>query len=236
MDEELEPETTGDEGIGFELSFLECRVLGSLLEKEATTPAYYPMTLNGLQAACNQKSNREPVTEFDEASVERGVEGLRAKHLAVKVHLSGSRAPKYKHSLDQVLHVSAGEQALLCVLMLRGAQTVGELNQRTERLHEFGSVERVEETLEGMSERPDGPLVRKIPAGKGRRVATFVHLLGGEPDLEAAGGGGSQKSGEEIVLEEEASWRQKLEDEVQGLRGEVAQLREELDSLRRQFE
>lgn len=219
--------------LGFELSFVEARVLGVLLEKEVTTPAYYPMTLNSLQAACNQKSSREPVTEFEEATVERGVEGLREKHLAVKVHLAGSRTPKYKHTLDKVIHVGPGQQALLCVLLLRGAQTAGELNQRTDRLHAFGSIEEVEDALKEMADLPAGALVREIPAGMGRRVATFVHLLSGEPDLSAPAMAGV--SAERIVLEEEASWRRKLEDEIDRLRSEVSELKERVEELCREL-
>lgn len=220
------------EKLGLELSFVEARVLGALLEKEATTPAYYPMTLNSLQAACNQKSSREPVTEFDESTVDRGVEGLREKRLAVKVHLAGSRTPKYKHTLDNAIHVDPAQQAILCVLLLRGAQTAGELNQRTERIHAFESIEAVENTLKAMANLPAGALVREIPAGMGRRVATFAHLLCGEPDLSTLTAGGPV-SAERIVLEEEASWRKKLEDEIQRLRGELEDLKGQFEALRR---
>lgn len=220
---------------GVELTFVEARVLGCLLEKEATTPAYYPMTLNSLQAACNQRSSREPVTDFDESTVERGVEGLRDKHLAVKVHLAGSRTPKYKHTLDKAIFVDPAQQALLCVLLLRGPQTAGELNQRTDRLHAFASSEEVEATLRAMTQLPAGALVREIPAGMGRRVATFAHLLCGEPDLSPVAAP-SAVSAERIVLEEEASWRKKLETEVERLRGEVEELKAQFDALRSQLE
>lgn len=225
-------EETGEK-LGLELSFVEARVLGALMEKEVTTPAYYPMTLNSLQAACNQRSSREPVTEFDEATVERGVEGLREKRLAVKVHLAGSRTPKYKHTFENAIHVDPAQQALLCVLLLRGAQTPGELNQRTDRLHAFASLEEVENTLRSMANLPAGALVREIPAGMGRRVATYVHLLCGEPDLSAAVQ--ATVSAEQIVLEEEASWRRKLEDEVAGLRGQLEELKAQFEALRREL-
>jgi uncharacterized protein YceH (UPF0502 family) len=234
----VDPETnlpdslSADEaGLGLRLTFAEARVLGSLLEKEATTPDYYPMTLGALQAACNQKSNRDPVTEFDDATIERALEGLRDKHLAAKVHLSGSRVPKFKHTLDRVIHLDKPRSALLCVLLLRGVQTAGELNQRTERLHDFGGIAPVEDALGLMIDGPGGPLVKRFPPGAGRRVETFAHLLCGEP-VGPAGEGTGSSSPERIVIEEEASWRKRLEDEVAALRAEVSELQAALERLR----
>lgn len=218
----------GDSGL--RLTFAEARVLGCLWEKEATTPDYYPMTLNGLQTACNQKSNRDPVSEFDEATVERAVEGLREKHLAAKVHLAGSRSPKYKHTAERVLNLDPAQRAVLTVLLLRGVQTSGELNPRTERLHKFSGTPAVEHVLGTLIDFPAGALVRRFPAGSGRRVETFAHLLSGEPS--PLTGGVAAASAEQIVLEEEASWRRKLEDEVSSLRREVEELRSALDEFR----
>ncbi len=231
MDDETVP---ADDDLGLRLTFVEGRVLGALLEKEATTPDYYPMTLNGLQAACNQKSNRDPVTDFDESTVERAVEGLREKHLVSKVHLAGSRVPKYKHTIDRVLNLDRPRAAILTVLLLRGTQTAGELNQRTERMHDFGGTTAVEEALADLIAFPAGALVKRFPAGGGRRVETFAHLLCGEPAAPSSGGG--PVAVEHIILEEEASWRKKLEDEVAALRSEVESLRADLDDLRRQLE
>jgi len=219
--------------MGLHLTFAEARVLGCLLEKEATTPDYYPMTLSGLQSACNQKSNRDPVTEFDEPTVERALEGLRDKHLAAKVHLSGSRVPKFKHTLDRVIHLDKPRTAILCVLLLRGVQTAGELNQRTERLHDFGGTSAVEDALHTMIDGPGGPLVKRFPSGTGRRVETFAHLLCGEPAGGATVSGPVEAS--RIVLEEEASWRGQLERDVADLRTQVAVLRDSLEDLRRQL-
>tara|TARA_R110002096_G_scaffold4493_4_gene20777 strand:+ start:7827 stop:8525 length:699 start_codon:yes stop_codon:yes gene_type:complete len=221
-----------------EITFTESRVLGCLLEKEKTTPDHYPMTLNGLQSACNQKSSREPVTEFDECVIENALMTLRDKHLAAMVRLSGSRVPKYKHTFENNYNLDEGQIALLCVLMLRGIQTAGELNQRTERIHNFSSVAAVEHTLETLIDYPPGALVRKLPPGHGRRVTTYAHLLCGEPENQpiAVSAGGGSVSTEQIVLEEEASWRKKLEDEVAALRTEVAELRETLEQFRQQFE
>ncbi len=222
-----------------EITFTESRVLGCLLEKEATTPDHYPMTLNGLQSACNQKSSRDPVTEFEETVVENALMGLRDKSLAAMVRLHGSRVPKYKHTIDRVLNLDEGQSALLCVLMLRGIQTAGELNQRTERIHKFESVGAVEHCLQTLIDYPTGALVREISPGSGRRVTTYAHLLCGEPEnLPAAvsSGGGAPISTEAIVLEEEASWRKKQEDEIAALRQELAQLQEAFEQFRQQFE
>ncbi|MEM7010146.1 MAG: YceH family protein [Verrucomicrobiota bacterium] len=232
--EEAETEATTSD----ELTFTESRVLGCLLEKEATTPDHYPLTMNALVSACNQKSSRDPVTEFDEETVERGLFGLRDKQLAVKFHMSGSRVPKYKHTVDRVWHLTPDQQALVCVLLLRGVQTAGELNQRTERMHRFGSTEAVEQSLQTLIDFPAGAMVKRFPAGGGRRVVTYGHLLCGEPEgvSAPAAAGGGVVSAKQIVLEEEASWRKKLEDEVMELRGELSSLREEFARFREQFE
>lgn len=234
-------EEPAEETLSDELTFAEGRALGCLLEKEATTPGQYPMSLNGLQTACNQKSSRDPVADFDEETVERALEGLRDKHLAVKVHLHGSRVPKYKHTIDRVHNFSPDQQALICVLLLRGVQTAGELNQRTDRIHRFGSVEAVEQSLQSLIDFPAGALVKKFPAGSGRRAVTYAHLLSGEPDgpsavSAAAGGGAAPVSAQQIVLEEESSWRKKLEEEVESLSEELAALRAEFAEFRRQFD
>jgi uncharacterized protein YceH (UPF0502 family) len=228
------PDDASNEESGIRLTFAEARVLGCLWEKEATTPDYYPMTLNSLQTACNQKSNRDPVSEFDEATVERAVEGLREKHLAAKVHLAGSRSPKYKHTAERVFNLEPAQRAILTVLLLRGTQTSGELNQRSERMHKFSSTSAVEHVLGTLIDGPSGPLVRRFPPGAGRRVETFAHLLSGEPSSLVAGGGVAG-SAEQIVLEDEASWRRKLEEEVAELKSELHELRASFDDLRRQL-
>src|SRR6188474_2432993 len=128
------------------LSDIETRVLGSLIEKQVTTPEYYPLTLNALTLACNQKNNRNPVTSYAENQVADAVESLREKNLAYVFYGSTSRVPKYKHVLPEVMHLSAPELALICVLLLRGPQTTGELATRAFRLHEFSGLEEVEST------------------------------------------------------------------------------------------
>src|SRR3982074_3059195 len=126
------------------LTDVEVRVLGSLIEKQITTPEYYPLTLNALTLACNQKNNRNPVTALNETTVAEAVESLRAKNLSYVFYGSNSRVPKYKHVVPEIFHLSHPELALMCMLMLRGPQTVGELRDRTTRLHDFGGLEEVE--------------------------------------------------------------------------------------------
>src|SRR6185503_10259027 len=145
---------------------IEVRVLGSLLEKDLTTPEYYPLTLNALQNACNQKSSREPIVNYDETTVAQGLELLRQKQLVLKVSGAGHRVEKFAHRLGETLNLGRRELALLAVLMLRGPQTVGELRGRTERMHPFNDLEEVERVLEALSTREPDPLV--APASRGR--------------------------------------------------------------------
>jgi uncharacterized protein YceH (UPF0502 family) len=158
------------------------RVLGSLVEKEATVPDTYPMTLKGLQAACNQRNNREPVTDHDTATIQRTLDELKAAGYVRFVHPShGARTTKYRHVLDDRLGLDGAELALLSVLMLRGAQTTGELRTRTERAHEFPDVDTVVEILEDLAGR-DEPLVVLLPRQPGQKETRWMHLLGGEVD------------------------------------------------------
>ena len=168
-----------------QLDFIESRVLGSLMEKETTTPDYYPMTLKAIEAACNQSSNRYPVTHLTSEEVEEAVQRLRKKEIFIQVHISGSRAPKYEHQLPEILDMTSAEKAVMTVLLLRSVQTAGEIKQRSERMHPFENVGQVEEILKGFMNYPYGPLVREIPVGEGRRVKTYGHLLGGEKGFEA---------------------------------------------------
>lgn len=212
-----------------QLSVVEARVLGCLLEKEATTPAYYPLTLNSLQAACNQTSNRHPVTKFDESTIEKALNGLREKGLVVKLHAAGARALKFKHTLPQVVELDAAQNAILTVLLLRGLQTAGEIKQRCERMHEFASLDAVEQALQWFVEYPYGPLIERFPSGQGRRVETFAHLLGG-----SAGEGHvlPEASVEIVELEEEHQWRSKMEQKVQDLQATVEELSAMVQHLR----
>src|SRR2546423_3578165 len=168
------------------LNDVEVRVVGSLAEKQVTTPDYYPLTLNALVHACNQISNREPVVNYDERTVADAVESLRAKNLVYIFYGAESRVPKYKHMMREVFALSPQELAAMCVLMLRGPQTVGEIRGRTGRLYEFADLPEVEATLEGLARR-DEPLVAKLPRQAGRKEARYAQLLSGRPEVEEAG-------------------------------------------------
>ena len=206
-----------------QLNSTEARVLGCLLEKEATTPAYYPLTLNSLQAACNQSSNRDPVMHLEESAIDKALVGLRLKGLVVQLQIAGSRSLKYKHILPQILELDAAQTAIVTVLLLRGTQTAGEIKQRCERMHEFPGIEKVEEALQWLIEYPHGPLVVKHPSGSGRRVETYAHLLGGAP-----GGDGSPMIPEAtaaiVELEEEQVWRSRMEHNIRDIQASVEEL------------
>ncbi|HEX6625856.1 MAG TPA: DUF480 domain-containing protein [Pyrinomonadaceae bacterium] len=216
------------------LDEVEVRVLGALVEKQLATPDYYPLTLNALVNACNQISNRDPVVAYDERTVERAVDSLRGKNLAYVFYGSESRVPKYKHVMTEIFRLSPPELAAMCVLMLRGPQTVGEVRGRTGRLHNFADLSEVEATLDGLARREE-PLVTKLPRQAGRKEARYAQLLGGMPAVEEeaeeprggaresrAGGGGDRVA--------------RLEAEVEALRGELAELRQRFDEFEKQFE
>ncbi len=219
------------------LNDVEARVVGSLIEKQVTTPDYYPLTLNALVNACNQIQNRDPVVSYDERTVAAALESLREKNLVYVFYGSDSRVPKYKHVVPEIFRLTPPEVALLCVLLLRGAQTVGELRGRTGRFHEFADLAEVEATLDALAQK-DPPLVRRQPRAPGQKDARYVHLLSGEPPVveEAArpastpsrASRGSSGSDEERIT--------RLENEVETLRGEVSELRRQLDEFRKQFE
>ena len=206
------------------LSDIETRVLGSLIEKQVTTPEYYPLTLNALTLACNQKNNRNPVTSYSENQVAEAVETLREKNLAYVFYGSTSRVPKYKHVMPEVMHLSHPEVALMCVLMLRGAQTLGELRGNAARLHDFSSLEEVEETLNGLITR-DEPLVARLPRQPGQKEGRFAHLLSGEIDLETV---------ERVAPA--PTRRANLEEKVEELAAEVQKLKEQFEQFKKQFE
>jgi uncharacterized protein YceH (UPF0502 family) len=193
---------------------VEVRVLGALLEKDLTTPEYYPLTLNALQNACNQKSSREPVMSLDEATVDRCLERLQHTGLVTRVSGAGHRVEKYGHRLGDRLNLGRRELALLCVLMLRGPQTLGELRGRTERMHDFSDMDEVEHVLKALSAR-EAPLV--TPLARGR----WAHLWH-EPSAEAPEAAAPAAPG--------------LAQRVEALEREVAELREQFQALKRQFE
>jgi len=207
------------------LTFPEARVLGCLLEKEATTPDYYPLTLAAVINACNQTSNREPVVGFTEAEVDEALAGLRRKKLASMLHLAGSRAPKYKHLAEGYFPgFHQAERALLAVLLLRGTQTVAELRSRTERLFAFADPEAIETSLRRLMEWQDGPLVVFHPPGSGRRAATYAPLLFPEPAGPSATPvaiTGATPAAPAVAV---ADWRTAMEQEMAALRTRLSAL------------
>jgi uncharacterized protein len=215
------------------LTDIEVRVLGALVEKQVTTPEYYPLTLNSLTLACNQKNNRNPVTSYSENEVAQALESLREKNLTYVFHGSTSRVPKYKHVMPEVMHLSKPEMAVMCVLMLRGPQTVGELRGNGARLHEFSGLEEVEETLSGLVSREPEPLVIRLQRQPGQKEARVAHLLSGEVSIDAqseevAPTRSRSRDGNERVAT--------LEAEVETLKTEVARLREQFEGFKKQFE
>jgi uncharacterized protein len=209
------------------LTDIEARVLGSLIEKQVTTPEYYPLTLNALTLACNQKNNRYPITSYSENQVAAALESLREKNLAYVFYGSTSRVPKYKHVMPEVMHLNHAEVALMCVLLLRGAQTLGELRGNASRLHDFASLEEVEQTLEALISRDTEPLVARLPRQPGQKEGRFAHLLSGEIDIEAASA---------PVASAGAPRRSSLEQKVDALAAEVEQLKEQFEQFKKQFE
>jgi uncharacterized protein YceH (UPF0502 family) len=216
------------------LNETEVRVVGALVEKQVTTPEYYPLTLNALVNACNQISNRDPVVSYDEQTVARALESLRAKNLVYVFYGSDSRVPKYKHMLANIYELSPAELAAMCVLMLRGPQTVGEVRGRTGRLYAFADLAQVEATLEGLAQREE-PLVLKLPRQPGRKEARYAHLLAGAPEVEEPR---AEVRVEPAVREVRAENERvaRLEGEVETLRAEVTELRRQLEEFRKLFE
>jgi uncharacterized protein YceH (UPF0502 family) len=168
------------------LTFEEARVLGCLIEKERTTPEYYPLSMNALKSGCNQKSNRDPVVAFSEDTLEEALQGLREKRLAVLVHTADGRVPRFRHTLEQRLSLTDPEVAVLCVLLLRGPQTPGELRGRTGRMHVFEQLSEVSRALDSLMHETRPSAVCKLPREAGRKEARYAHLLCGEPDVQAA--------------------------------------------------
>jgi uncharacterized protein YceH (UPF0502 family) len=216
------------------LSDVDVRVLGSLVEKQVTTPEYYPLTLNSLTLACNQKNNRNPVTTFSEDTVAQALESLREKNLAYVYYGSTSRVPKYKHVLTEVLHLSQPELAVMCVLMLRGTQTVGELRGSGSRLYEFSGLEEVDETLNRLMSREPEPLVVRLPRQPGQKETRFAHLLSGDVSVESSAG--TSPSEASAPKRPPADRLQALEREVEVLRDEVKLLLQQFENFKKQFE
>ncbi len=215
------------------LNQVEVRVLGCLIEKELATPEYYPLSLNALVSACNQKSNRDPVLELAEDDVVRALDALRFKQLAL-VSAEGGRVPKYRHALVEKLRLSPAELALLGELLLRGPQTAGELRARAERMHPFPDLTVVEETLNELLERTPS-LVARLPRQPGRKEHRFAHLFAGEPPAAAEERTAPPEPARlKVIAENERITA--LETEVAALRAEVADLRAAVKEFKAQFE
>jgi uncharacterized protein YceH (UPF0502 family) len=196
----------------------EVRVLGSLIEKEITTPDYYPLSLNALVAACNQSSNRNPVVHFDEDTVSRAADGLREKKLVYLVDRGESRVNKYRHVIYEAMNLGRPAVAVICVLMLRGPQTVGEIRTRSNRLYDFSSLEEVDTTLNSFI-ASEPPLVTRLPRQAGQKEVRYAHLL----------------SGEVRHTEHEPEPEVEL-DRIGKLEKEVEDLKKQFEQFRKQFE
>ena len=210
------------------LSLLETRVLGVLAEKQRTVPDSYPLTLNSLVSGCNQKSSRDPVIEASEAEVQAALDNLRG--LSLTMESSGGRASRYAHNIEKVLHIPSQSLALLTMLMLRGPQTAGELRISCDRLHKFADISSVESFLTELAERAAGALVVELPRQPGARENRWMHLLSGEPVIEASVLW-SPVTGADVTVGEIAALKAnvaKLEDEVKNLRKQLARLCGEL--------
>ncbi len=211
--------------MSLQLNEVELRVLGALIEKEITTPEYYPLSVNALLNACNQKSNREPVLTLEEETVRQALRSLTDQALARSAG-GDSRVPKFEHRFNELFNFHRHEIAILCVLLLRGPQTPGELRTRTERMYSFEDLDAVHSALNLLMKR-EPPLVKILPRQPGTKEARYAHLLGGEPFDTA----------EPPVFPADAgqSTRQAPAERIQRLEDDVAELRGELDSLRGQF-
>ncbi|MEJ2744262.1 MAG: YceH family protein [bacterium] len=205
------------------LTASEARVLGSLIEKAITTPEYYPLSINALTNACNQKSSRDPVLDMDIDSVMLAMGRLKQKQLAYETFIGGNRVPKYGHRIREVFDFSPQEIAMMCVLLLRGPQTPGELRSRTERLCQFKDLAEVEATLAQLMNRESGPLVVKLPRQFGRKECRYAHLLCGEVRVD--------EPAEQAVVPVGAD-----DDRIAALEKQVETLRAELDELKKRLQ
>jgi uncharacterized protein YceH (UPF0502 family) len=212
------------------LNPIEARVLGALIEKDITTPDYYPLSLNALVNACNQKSNRDPVMSLDENAVRDALYSLNEKGLAGAVSSADSRVSKYEHRLQETYNLARGETAILCVLLLRGPQTPGELRGRSERMFSFNDLSDVQSALQRLIQR-EASLVRMLARQPGTKEARYAHLLCGEVE-------GAETASEAVVTSASLDGGRitRLEIEVGNLKSEIAALREQLEGFRKQFE
>jgi uncharacterized protein len=217
------------------LTEVETRVLGSLIEKDITTPDYYPLSLNALVNACNQKNNRDPVMTLDEAAVRQALNTLQERRFAGPAGGADSRVPKFEHRLQEVFNFDRREIAIVCVLLLRGAQTPGELRGRTDRMYRFEALEDLVSTLERLAQR-EPPLVRILPRQPGTKESRYLHLFSGQPPaptdvapvtVTRAPSSGADSDDDRVT---------KLEEAVSLLRAELSEVQQQLSAFRKQFE
>jgi uncharacterized protein YceH (UPF0502 family) len=230
--------------MNIELTPMEARVIGCLIEKQITTPDQYPLSLNALVTACNQKSTRDPMMDVDEATVQRTVDALAKKHFVMERSGFGSRVPKYQHRFCNTeygtLKFTPQELAIVCELLLRGAQTPGELRPRAGRMAQFSDTEQVEDVLEGLRTREDGPFVVRLARLPGRRDSQYAHLFSGPvaagaEHAEVATGADAHAPGGVTHATSAAAASSGTPSRIDRLEAEVRQLREELDSLKKQL-
>lgn len=206
------------------LNEVEVRVLGALIEKDITTPDYYPLSLNALSNACNQKSNRDPAMNLDDEAVRLALRNLSEKGLAGHVSSADSRVTKYEHRIQEVFNFTRPETAVLCVLLLRGPQTPGELRGRTERMHRFEHLDEVQSALQKLMERQP-PLVKVLPRLPGTKESRYAHLLAGDVE------GWEPPPESRVVVSGDAERMARLEQEVAELKKELAELKQQLSNL-----
>ncbi len=218
------------------LNAVEVRILGSLIEKQLTTPEYYPLTLNALTNACNQKNNRDPVVSFEETTVVRGIDDLKNKRLIGTVTGSGIRVPKYKHTVTETYNLTPDEVAVMCLLMLRGPQTAGEIRGRSSSMRKFENIADVESILQKLY-ATDGreSLVQQMPRSAGQKETRYIHLLSGRPEVN---GPETHPPPEAATLQVRAENERisKLEDDVKRLKEEIKKLQQTFLDFKKQFE
>jgi len=218
--------------VNITLNEVECRILGSLLEKEVTTPEYYPLSLNAVVNACNQKSNRDPVMNLDEGVVRQTLRSLEGQALVRSVSPADSRVTKYEHRLQEAFNFYRHEIAIVCLLLLRGPQTPGELRSRSERMHSFDDLSAVQWSLQHLMRR-EPPLVKPLPRQPGTKETRYAHLLSGdvaqaEPELKV--------KADTLDRSVDGDRVRQLEEEIARLKNEVADLKQEFAQFRKQFE
>ena len=214
------------------LNEVEVRVLGALVEKDITTPDYYPLSLNALLNACNQKNNREPVMNLDEGAVRQALGGLPGQNLAGPAGGADSRVTKYEHRLQEVFNFNRAETAVMCVLLLRGPQTPGELRGRAERMHRFEALDEVQSTLQRLMQR-EPSIVKALPRQPGTKETRYMHLLSGDVEEVSVSKAVSSVIGSHT---DDGEALMRLEGEVQELRREIADLKQQFESFRKTFE